>query len=241
MINSGFSKILTQAYEIQNLEPIFKEYPEVDDFCINKEKIWRRFLVLEKLMKKPVTIEVNQNLLLSSSTLIWTHSNPRDIIEFALQVPLRFYLIRDGRDVVNSFIHHTCRKSVMELSGYKIANPKEVYKRLDIFEKYVKLWNSHIKEYLKFRELFIEIRFENLVNFGKDFLLILQLFQLKEETEWFKAQLRFSKLKSENREHLRKGQTADWKNFFTEKHKDIFKEIAGETLIQLGYESDFKW
>jgi hypothetical protein len=40
---------------------------------------------------------------------------------------------------------------------------------------------------------------------------------------------------------FRSGKTGEWKQHFTEEHKIIFKEIAGELLIQLGYEKDNDW
>lgn len=39
----------------------------------------------------------------------------------------------------------------------------------------------------------------------------------------------------------RKGIAGDWKNYFTERDKQIFKEEAGDLLIQLGYEKDYNW
>ncbi len=38
-----------------------------------------------------------------------------------------------------------------------------------------------------------------------------------------------------------KGQVGAWKDYFNEEHKRIFKEIAGDLLIELGYESDYNW
>jgi hypothetical protein len=40
---------------------------------------------------------------------------------------------------------------------------------------------------------------------------------------------------------FRKGTTGDWQNHFTQDHKKIFKEIAGNLLIELGYEKDNMW
>ena len=40
---------------------------------------------------------------------------------------------------------------------------------------------------------------------------------------------------------LRKGVSGDWKNVFTEKDRRIFKEVAGETLVKLGYEKGYDW
>lgn len=39
----------------------------------------------------------------------------------------------------------------------------------------------------------------------------------------------------------RKGIVGDWKNNFTNIHKDYFKKNAGELLIMLGYEKDLEW
>lgn len=39
----------------------------------------------------------------------------------------------------------------------------------------------------------------------------------------------------------RKGVAGDWKNHFSEEDKQVFKEIAGDLLIRLGYEQDMSW
>ncbi len=39
----------------------------------------------------------------------------------------------------------------------------------------------------------------------------------------------------------RKGVAGDWKNLFTERDKQIYKEEAGELLIRLGYEKNYDW
>jgi hypothetical protein len=40
---------------------------------------------------------------------------------------------------------------------------------------------------------------------------------------------------------FRKGVAGDWRNVFTERDKEIFKEEAGELLIELGYETGREW
>lgn len=40
---------------------------------------------------------------------------------------------------------------------------------------------------------------------------------------------------------FRSGKTGEWKKHFTEEHKKIFKEVAGDLLIKLGYEKDNNW
>ena len=40
---------------------------------------------------------------------------------------------------------------------------------------------------------------------------------------------------------FRSGKTGEWKKHFTDEHKRIFKEVAGDLLIKLGYEADGGW
>ncbi len=40
---------------------------------------------------------------------------------------------------------------------------------------------------------------------------------------------------------VRKGIAGDWSNVFTERNKRVFKEVAGDLLIELGYEKDYDW
>jgi hypothetical protein len=40
---------------------------------------------------------------------------------------------------------------------------------------------------------------------------------------------------------FRQGQTGDWRNHFVEEHRSTFKEVAGDTLVRLGYEKDLDW
>jgi hypothetical protein len=40
---------------------------------------------------------------------------------------------------------------------------------------------------------------------------------------------------------FRSGKTGEWRKYFTPEHKKIFKDVAGELLIRLGYESDNNW
>lgn len=46
---------------------------------------------------------------------------------------------------------------------------------------------------------------------------------------------------SDNRSHFRKGIVGDWRNYFNDNHRQVFKEIAGEALIELGYETSLDW
>lgn len=41
--------------------------------------------------------------------------------------------------------------------------------------------------------------------------------------------------------HFRKGISGDWRNHFRPEHRARFKELAGQTLIDWGYEKDLDW
>jgi len=40
---------------------------------------------------------------------------------------------------------------------------------------------------------------------------------------------------------FRSGKTGEWKKHFTEEHKKIFKDVAGDLLVKLGYEKSNDW
>jgi hypothetical protein len=41
--------------------------------------------------------------------------------------------------------------------------------------------------------------------------------------------------------HLRSGRPGQWKEYFTDSHKQRFKELYGDALVKLGYEADADW
>ena len=40
---------------------------------------------------------------------------------------------------------------------------------------------------------------------------------------------------------FRSGKTGEWRQHFTDEHKKIFKEVAGDLLVKLGYEKNNDW
>jgi sulfotransferase 6B1 len=40
---------------------------------------------------------------------------------------------------------------------------------------------------------------------------------------------------------FRSGKTGEWKKYFRDEHKKIFKDVAGDLLVRLGYEKDDDW
>lgn len=43
------------------------------------------------------------------------------------------------------------------------------------------------------------------------------------------------------KEHIRKGISGDWHNYFSREAAELFDHLAGDTLVRLGYEEDRRW
>ncbi len=56
-----------------------------------------------------------------------------------------------------------------------------------------------------------------------------------------RAQQIAQRMYSEKSLTYRKGTVGDWRNHFTEDHRRAFKEVAGDILIELGYEKSTDW
>lgn len=48
-------------------------------------------------------------------------------------------------------------------------------------------------------------------------------------------------IRPENSPTFRKGKAGGWREHFTEAHKQLFKDVTGDLLIKLGYETDDSW
>jgi hypothetical protein len=40
---------------------------------------------------------------------------------------------------------------------------------------------------------------------------------------------------------FRSGKTGGWKQYFMDDHKSLFKDVAGDLLVKLGYEENNNW
>jgi hypothetical protein len=90
------------------------------------------------------------------------------------------------------------------------------------------------------------IRFENLIN-NRDTALNEMLNEV-EKTGYKIPVSRREALSSLNqaiqpeRSHtFRSGKTGGWREHFNDEHKKLFKEVAGDLLVRLGYETSNDW
>lgn len=48
-------------------------------------------------------------------------------------------------------------------------------------------------------------------------------------------------IRPEKSRTFRSGKTGDWREHFTDEHKDLFKDVTGDLLVKLGYEKNNDW
>ncbi|HVX00962.1 MAG TPA: sulfotransferase domain-containing protein [Candidatus Babeliaceae bacterium] len=163
-------------------------------------------------------------------------------------------IIRDPRDQIISFIFFIYKYPNLwpdltilpfdQLFEYLVTDgsiaTKSAIKGLDAYYRTFLLWK-------KVPDLFYVTRFEDLVGTQgggslkrqrQEIATIAQHLQVPktpEETLYI-GQAIFGRTWT-----FREGQIGSWKKYFTQYHKDIFKEHAGKLLIDMGYETDYNW
>ena len=165
-----------------------------------------------------------------------------------------YFIFRDPRDVVVSHVfyvtdmearhvHHDYYQSLPDfnarLSVSILGRPDAGVEFPNIaarFEPYLG-WLDH-KEVLT-------LHFEDLIHRRESTLLsildhLLSRVPLQTPRELILNSLEAS-INPKKSPTFRSGKTGEWKKHFTGEHKKIFKEVAGDLLIRLGYEKDDGW
>jgi len=172
-------------------------------------------------------------------------------------------ILRDPRDTVVSLIHYIIsveRPIMQNLVNYYKKLPDN-NKRLmaaiigveskDIGDGQgyagVAEWYRSYLEWLSLENICV-VRFENLIGpkgGGSRDLQIKEIdkiiFHLGLSVNRQQIEKVADKLFDIKNSKFRKGQIGNWKEYFTPEHKKAFKRVAGQILIDLGYEKDFNW
>ena len=189
-------------------------------------------------------VEVDAQMLFTTSTFLWTHEKAEIIKNRLLEnITHRFYVLRDGRDVVNSMVHHVTRQEMLAVRPeYRYQSPEEVYGDMELFKHYVREWRDHVRSYLANRDHFVCLKLEELMSEPvKTVQKVASVLGIPVDAERLAEKITFNSLSKTAPAHLRRGKKGDWRNYFTEEHKRVFKELAGRELIELGYERDTQW
>jgi hypothetical protein len=185
------------------------------------------------------------------------------------------HIIRDGRDIAISLVHHRWNHARDEGGIYELdpeeARRREAYRRDSggttktgeglftekMIRSMAKGWREQItKSREDGRALlganYAEVTYEDLLESPEEetkrlleFLradagdkVVRECVEAASFENWADGRKRGQE---DPFSFLRKGVAGDWKNFFTEEDKLIFKEEAGDLLVELGYEKDNDW
>jgi hypothetical protein len=186
------------------------------------------------------------------------------------------HIIRDGRDVVVSKMHHIwkaeARGEPVELLAEEIAKRDAFYQNPEMFlasqdgifreerlRDWAEGWRTRVGRAVKvgpalFETSYVEVRYEDLLERPEEEAERLFRFlgaeasaevvnRCVEAASFEKGSGRQRGQDDYPLRHgkYRKGIAGDWKNVFTERDREIFKEAAGDLLIELGYEKDDAW
>lgn len=180
------------------------------------------------------------------------------------------HMIRDGRDVVVSDIFLLIREidervvpapvraQALEAAEYHVHGRGRPVPLLqpDVLRYLTTEWVRTVGGGLRAQELFgpqyREVRYEQLVanthEEATDVYRWLDVDASEDLVQWAVRECRFEKHSGgrkpgepDNTAEFRKGIVGDWRNYFTNDAKQQFKSIAGELLIELGYESSMSW
>lgn len=167
------------------------------------------------------------------ASLLWTHQAPCQSLFEKFTVPRKlFYIIRDGRAVVNSWMHYAVSPRMLQRHPqYKITRVEDLYTDLEYFQRLVKRWTDHIAGYLDSRDLYRPIFYEDLIAdrslWVRDIAESLEIF----DEPAIEAAIRvsdFNRTKLEAPGHARSGKNMDWSHYFSAQHEKIYEQITSE-------------
>ena len=193
------------------------------------------------LRKHPWFID-STSLSLTDSCVIKSHELPHSSLT---EFPARFiHLVRDGRDVVVSKYFYE--------KDFCVANG--IYERFDVpFENYIMQvtleWRNYVLAWMKCGVA--TIRYEDFLQDTPSTLRAVldglgltvgdaELQQAIDANTKAKLKQALDKAHKYNT-FIRKGVSGDWEHYFNRENVRTFKDLAGDILIQLGYENSLHW
>jgi hypothetical protein len=165
-----------------------------------------------------------------------------------------YFIFRDPRDVVVSHVfyvtdmearhvHHEYYKSLPDFNARLIVS---ILGRSDTNIEFPNI-AERFEPYLGWldKKEVLTIHFEDLIHNREATLLSIMDHLLSRVTLQPPRQLILASLEASinptKSPTFRSGRTGEWKKHFTEEHKALFKEVAGDLLVRLGYEKGRDW
>jgi hypothetical protein len=180
------------------------------------------------------------------------------------------HIVRDGRDVAISAMHHWWRLAqdreggVFELTTEELeirdayledresflASGRSIFTQ-ERLEQLARRWSyrigkAHQDGTTLYGEKYLEIRYEDLLQDTPDTLRrVFELLHARRGDGIVERCIRASKFErvsnrrqgeEDSDSFFRKGVAGDWRDVFTERDREIYERIAGERLVEMGYE-----
>ncbi len=201
---------------------------------------------------KDLQISFSDKIKSDYGLLIKTHIQPERLKSEHQNL---IYVLRDGRDVVTSYVHFLLSKW-QGLKGVKGTLVRLVFSS-HFFKNIIidlligimaKQWKNHI---LQSQHCQVVIKYENLKeNHSKELSKSISKLNKSVSKETIENAIKFCSFKKMKERadidkpkgnSMRKGIIGDWKNLFNHKRKKIFNKYAGDILIEYNYVKNESW
>jgi hypothetical protein len=235
---AGFTQSM-QTNEKDKL--LFKNHEYVDNFIVKNNQI---YVLYPNTKNRQFKVDINS--FINTSSLLWTHQRAADFINQPLmsKVGKMFYVCRDPRAVYISMCHHVVRPEYLRLLPMmKIKNAPEIMKKKDLTEKWICAWRDNIRDYLKYKNRFILLKYEELVSNKRQVLhnIIKNIDGKIDEANSDKMVKHLLKttdlhrMMKENPEHVRKGKIDSWQEEISSSTRQFIEDTTQKEMQFLGY------
>jgi hypothetical protein len=178
--------------------------------------------------------------------LVWTHQKPLAAHHDLLGRDRRWvYVIRDGRDVVDSWMHYVVSPRMRARNPqYRIDDVNEIYQDLGYFEKTARYWVEHVRAFQALGDRYFEMRFERLVaDKAREVERLVDWLGLSGRVSTRRILERTGVEATRRRapQHVRKARAGTWRDHFDARHVEIFRRVADGLLEALGFSDGRDW
>ncbi len=206
-----------------------------------------------------VSCFVNFAISSANRTHFLTHSTPDECkqSEVIYKNCKKIYIVRDFRSAFHSHIRSIGKEEEDVLHIRNISNDMELYYavrygNVETFMVFLKRWKEHVLSYLKNKDDFVLIKYEDLVSSPKESIsFIAESFGIKLSNERI-AEIVENNL---NKDVWLFGRPTDsfrhfngvkppfdkWSSYFSTRMVELVKKEIGDLLIEFGYENDDDW
>jgi hypothetical protein len=169
---------------------------------------------------------------------------------YVSEYPKVIYLIRDGRDIYVSYYHHRLKQLPPDCTFRQF---------LERQDHYPSTWGEHVESWISAGDTskILLVKYEDLVHdCNKELKRILNFIGINRSQSQLETATKascFENMQRIEREKgrlfrrggpdifMRRGKTGDWKDYFKQEEKIIFKAREGQFLVKLGYEKNNDW